>query len=156
MQEVQDIRARKVVPGGLPLHDYVNLYVNARNPMLYVRSSEHNELAVLRVSTAVLDLPNVVVTDQNAARTWVRFAPAPDGLALVDQTYTFAEYWTHDDPLEEYRHKGMMCAEVLVPHVVPPQHIFGAYVLSREVAERVAEIASWPSVVINRKLFFRP
>ena len=154
MQEIQDIRATKIVPGGLPLHDYVNLYVNARNPMLFLRQSEFNDLVVLRVSTAVLDLPKVVVTDQNAARTWVRFAAAPEGLSIVDEAYTFAEYWTHDDPLDEYRHKCMMCAEVLVPHVLPSSFIEGAYAHSQEVEERVTLLTSWPTVTSNRKLFF--
>jgi len=30
MQEIQDRRKKKVIPGGPPLHDYVNLYLNAR------------------------------------------------------------------------------------------------------------------------------
>src|SRR2546425_4346574 len=37
MPEVQARRAGRIVPGGRPLHDYVNLYICARNPMLYVR-----------------------------------------------------------------------------------------------------------------------
>jgi len=34
LEEVQELRARKVVPGGRPLHDYANLYFDAHNPML--------------------------------------------------------------------------------------------------------------------------
>lgn len=30
--EIQDLRTGKKVPGGLALHDYVNLYFHARNP----------------------------------------------------------------------------------------------------------------------------
>ena len=37
MREVQDIRMNKVVPGtnGRRLHDYANVYICARNPMLF-------------------------------------------------------------------------------------------------------------------------
>ncbi len=34
MPEIQDIRAKKAVPAGKPLHEYANLYIHARNPML--------------------------------------------------------------------------------------------------------------------------
>lgn len=34
MPEVQDLRDKKQVPGGLKLHQYANLYFHARNPML--------------------------------------------------------------------------------------------------------------------------
>jgi len=37
MEEIQERREKKIVPGGRPLHEYVNLYFHARNPMLYVR-----------------------------------------------------------------------------------------------------------------------
>ena len=54
MQEVQDRRMNKIVPGtGKRLHDYANIYFCARNPMLYKRKDTHTELCVLRISTAV-------------------------------------------------------------------------------------------------------
>lgn len=34
MQEVQDRRKKVTIPGGKLLHDYANLYICARNPML--------------------------------------------------------------------------------------------------------------------------
>src|SRR5712691_2607983 len=51
---------------------YVNLYLCARNPILYKRQSRHAELCVLRIDPRVLDLPGVVVTDGNAASAYVR------------------------------------------------------------------------------------
>src|SRR5215470_4652905 len=59
MTEIQDRRAKVKVPGGLALHDYANLYFHARNPMMYKRRARHAELAVLRVSTSILDVPGV-------------------------------------------------------------------------------------------------
>ena len=100
MEEIQDRREKKVVPGGRSLHEYVNLYFHARNPMLYVRQSQHIDLCILCVSTQILDLPGVVIADRNASSDYARFAPAPKGLSIVDKESTFAEYWTHQDPFE--------------------------------------------------------
>jgi hypothetical protein len=47
MPEIQRRRAGRVVPGGRSLHEYVNLYICARNPMLYLRRAMHAKLCVL-------------------------------------------------------------------------------------------------------------
>jgi hypothetical protein len=107
--EVQAIRAKKQVPQGRPLHDYVNLYLCARNPMMYKVQHRHGELAVLRVDTAVLDLPGVVVTDGNASSEYIRFRAAPDGLRYVDKDAVFAEWWTDSDPIMKLRKKTWKC-----------------------------------------------
>src|SRR5882762_2493944 len=73
MQEVQDRRDQKQVPGGLKLHQYANLYFHARNPMLFKRKDEAADLCVLRVSTAVCDVEGVVLADCNASSNYVRF-----------------------------------------------------------------------------------
>ena len=109
-QGVQDIRAGKVVPGGVRLHDYVNLYFNPRNPMMYYRKDQHETCCVLEVTPSVLDLPGVIVTDQNAAR-FAAFRPVGEGLALVDREVTFARYWTHPNPIEQDRRKAAQCAD---------------------------------------------
>jgi hypothetical protein len=73
LQPVQDKRDKKQVPGGLRLHQYANLYFHARNPMMFKRRDQASELCVLQVSTTVLPLPGVVISDQNAASDYVRF-----------------------------------------------------------------------------------
>ena len=129
MQEVQDLRAGKRVPGGLLVHDYVNLYICARNPMMFKRRAMHAEICVLSVSPEVLDLAGVVVTDQNAASKYVRFAGAPSGLSIVDAAMTFARDWTHPlDQIAEWRHTSRKCAEVLVPKTVAFNFIEKIYV----------------------------
>ena len=50
LQNVQDRRAGKAVPKGRPLHEYVNLYICPRNPMLFKRKNSHEQICVLRVS----------------------------------------------------------------------------------------------------------
>ena len=67
LQQVQDRRDKKQVPGGLKLHQYANLYFHARNPMLFKRKDQAADLCVLRISTDVLKLDGVVISDSNAA-----------------------------------------------------------------------------------------
>ncbi len=155
MAEIQDLRARKSVPGGRLIHEYANLYFHARNPMLYKRLDQRRELCVLRIDVTVLDIAGVVVCDGNAASGYTRFAPAPSGLALIDRELTFARDWTHPDPIMYFQRKSAKCAEVLVPDSVAPRFIVGAYVC--EDASRVAfeALGSGLPVEVDRDLFFQ-
>ena len=65
--------------GGLAagLHEYVNLYFHARNPMMAKRRDWHEELCVLRVNSDVLDSPGTIVTSQNASSDYAAFRAAP-------------------------------------------------------------------------------
>lgn len=156
MAEIQDKRRLVRVPGGRPLHEYVNLYICARNPMMFKRRGEHGALCVLCVSTAVLDLPGVVIADQNASSKYVRFGPVPTALERIDKRLVFAENWTHpDDQIEEWRHKSIKCAEVLVPDRVDRVHVVGAYVSCPESQATLASLAPDLFGLVNAHLFFR-
>jgi hypothetical protein len=164
MAEVQERRAAKRIP--LPdrrwgsLHSYANLYICARNPMMYtlVCHGWRNELCVVRVDKLVLKLGGVVIADRNAAASMARFEPAPDGLRLIDKDRVFATYWTHSDPIEQWEHKQEKCAEVLVPDRVDSQYIIGAYVACAESAERSASelrsVALQTDIRVYPQLFF--
>jgi hypothetical protein len=157
MDEVQKRRAKVTVPNGRALHEYANLYICARNPMLFKRKGNHDKICVLRVSTDVLDLANVVITDSNAGSSYVRFRPSPVGLAIVDAERTFARYWTHpnEDERERFRHTCEKCAEVLVPDVVSIQYITGAYVSGDLGQQGLKNIAPNLPITINADLFFQ-
>jgi len=156
LQGVQDRRAKVIVPNGRPLHDYANLYICPRNPMLLKRRDIHAQICVLRVNAGVLDIPNVVVTDSNAGSKYVRFSPAPGGLAIVNKERTFARWWNHpDDQVEQWRHSSQKCAEVLVPDLVPVRYIDGAYVSGEEGHQTLTDAGFDLPVTITGDLFFR-
>lgn len=155
MNEIQDRRARVTVPGGRKLHEYVNLYICARNPMMYKRQAQYKELCVLRISPGVLDLTGVVVCDRNASSEYAIFKAAPDGLGIVNSDWTFAEYWTDPDQIIEWKKKAAKCAEVLVPDKVKTEYITGAYVACQEALAAFQAQNMGISVVINSHLFFR-
>jgi hypothetical protein len=161
MEEIQERRALVTIPGtSRSLHTYANLYVNGRNKMMFklVRSNEgpgHDALCLLRVSLDVLDLEGVIVADRNASMDLVKFAPAPGGLGNITKELVFARYWNHDDPIKKQLHGGIVCAEVLVPDVVAPEYVTGAYASC--VASASALRSTCPNtfpVTINGDLFF--
>jgi hypothetical protein len=154
MPVIQARRKRVCVAGGRPLHQYANLYICARNPMLYRLRDQHTSICVLAVSTAVLDLPGVVVSDSNASSSYARFASAPDGLAIVDRDRAFADDWRHSDQIEYWRRKVAKCAEVLVPDRVEPRFISAAYVSCEVAQQTVAALDVNLRVTVNRHLFF--
>lgn len=54
MNEVQQRRDKVQIPNVLVLHQYANLYFDARNPMMYLRQDE--DICVLKVSDLILNL----------------------------------------------------------------------------------------------------
>jgi hypothetical protein len=155
MNEIQDRRAKVTVPGGRKLHEYVNLYICARNPMMYKRRDRYKELAILRISPDVIDLPGVIVCDRNASSGYARFKAAPDGLRTVNKDWTFADYWTDPHQIIGWQKKAAKCAEVLVPDRVKPDYITGAYVACHEAGTALERLGTGLAVEINGNLFFR-
>jgi len=130
--EVQDKRAVKY------LHDYANLYFDARNPMMYVLKRRHTELVVLRLRPDVLDIPESLISNMNAARKEAKLLASPDGISVLDKDMVYANSWVHpNDYARYYQHKGVKCAEVLVPQCVSPDYIIGAYVSCKCVSARL-------------------
>jgi hypothetical protein len=154
--EVQARRAGKRVWVGRssrPLYDYANLYVHARNAMLFILlRNRKGDLTVLAIDPEVLDLDGVVVTDRNAASFASLFLPAAEGIAALDESAVFAEWWTGG-----FEAKQLRMAEVLVPDRVPPALIKGAYVPDHAAAERLRGHLGGRSLAIrvNPWLFFR-
>jgi ssDNA thymidine ADP-ribosyltransferase, DarT len=155
LEEVQERRDRRAVPRGRPLHHYVNLYMCARNPMMYRRKEFHAQLCVLRIGTRVLDWPGVIITDRNAARGIARFLPSPSGLGAVDHALVFAEDWRHPgDLIALDNHRGIKCAEVLVPDVIDSSQIVGAYASCSQSASALRRLAPDLEVTVNSHIFF--
>ncbi len=141
MQEVQHRRDQvEVVKGVTRLHQYANLYFDARNPMMYARRSEREDLCVLCVSYDVLELGGTVVSDRNASSSYVRFYSPDDAVDHLDFAKVFARDWNANDAISYYDGKSKKCAEVLVWERVPPSCIVGALVCSRDAAAKLSAL----------------
>lgn len=155
MPEIQERRRNKEIPGARPLHDYANLYFDAHNPMLSKCRDRNNEICVLRVAPAVLDLPGVIITDRNAASDVVSFRPVAGGLRAIDRDRVFAQYWTHpQDLFDEWSHKSEKCAEVLVPDCVKPCYLVGAYVKNQVALQTFQQLKIQLPIDIKSDIFF--
>jgi hypothetical protein len=156
LEEVQERRSTKIVPRGQRLHEYVNLYVCARNPMMFKRHDDHAKLGVICIDTSVIYITGAVATDMNAAKDLARFRPAPEGIKTLDRAMVFADDWRHPGDYSAYlRHRGIKCCEVLIPSLVPAKYITRIYV-SCEESEVAAKIARGHiPVVINQHIFFQ-
>ena len=155
MPEIQERRRNKQIPGARSLHEYANLYFDAHNPMLSRCRGRNNEICVLHIDPAVLDLVGVIVTDRNAASDWVGFWPMDAGLSIISRERVFARYWTHpDDPYDEMSHKSEKCAEVLVPDRVEARFISQAYVANQAALAECQQLNSPLPVSVRSDMFF--
>lgn len=157
MEEVQERRDQKHIPGGLKLHQYANLYFHARNPMLYKRKAEVASLCVLRISLDVCSLPGVVFADCNASSPFARFLD-PSQWKLLDFDSILALDWNRQhahDPYAYRIHKARKCAEVLVPHCVESKYLMGAYVVDSNAGARLKSLEFNLTVTIDSGIFFR-
>jgi len=155
LAEVQEKRRGKIVPNGLPLHQYANLYFDARNPMMYklVKNDNPENLCVLRITKDILKIEGIVVADKNASSKYVRFLDA-NQLNELELDNIYAENWNHpDDKIEYDKHRSLKCAEILVPKKVDPKFIFGAYTVNNQSKDRLSGLI--PNVVVNSNFFFK-
>jgi hypothetical protein len=113
LAEVQERRSRIHWPGHRPLHEYVCLYLNARNATLYRMKQESRGVCVLGISTKTLDLPGVMLTTGNAGSPHSKQVRWNEGQALqfLDREEIFANSWKDEDGNDLKRIKRIMCAE---------------------------------------------
>lgn len=150
---VQELRAKKKIPGtNKSLHDYANLYFDAHNPMLSARRSKNDEICVLRIKNIVLNIDGVIITDKNAAREcW--FKTVDEGLPLLNKGEIYDPFWIYDNPIKQYKHAGIKCAEVLVPDCVHSDYIIGAFVKNATALNNLCNLSGLRAI-INSELFF--
>lgn len=141
------------------LHTYANVFLHGRNSMLKALCYRfgHETIAVLQVSPDVLDLPGVVIADQNAASGYARFFASPAGLEQLSDQYVLARTWGDEtvDQIDYWRRKSRRSAEALVPERIEPAYLRGAYVSCEEARERCQQLALPFDVTVDPDLFFQ-
>ncbi len=150
MQEIQNRREAVIIPNGMPLHKYANLYFDPMNPMLYKRKNENEHICILKFDKSILDLDGVIVSDRNASSGYASFYPPEIGLEIIDFELVFASDWTDGNMYEYFRKKSIKCAEVLVPYSIPYVYVACAAVCN-EVAEIKLENAGF-----DKKIYVEP
>ena len=150
-------RKLKATPERASLWDYANVYFQPRNPMMYrvVHEKTTKDLAVIGVKPSVLQLPQVMVTDGNAANNPTRFYKAAEGLKVVESQWQViqAEYWNDLDGS-----KRKIMAECLVPDRISAEHVHTVFVADHETKKRVEGLIGSSSVPVvpEPNFFFKP
>lgn len=130
-----------------PIHDYVPLYINPRNPMLYRRLEWQHQIVILKVSPSVLRDGQHVFCDGNAACHNTKFSVDPEIVSSAVEALN-ADYW-NDFPDGKRRR----CAEVLIYPRVSPLHIVAAICNNTSLANEISRVAKM-KVEVSPSMFF--
>ena len=144
---VQRRRDREESVNHRAIHDYVPLYINPKNPMLFARRSLQREIIILKISPWVLQDGQHVFSDGNAASHDTRFS-SDSNIVADSLTALNAEYWANCTDGKRRR-----CAELLVYPKVQPAHILSAICSNNALAEEIA-MGSNIQVEVDPSLFF--
>ena len=156
-KDVQIRRSNRIIQGGGRLHDYANLYFNARNPMMYTDEikNNHQNLCVLSIHPNVMEKAGVAIADGNAACDFTSFYPYPDGLSKLNFERIYTEIWNDSDRIKKDENTRLIMAEVLVPERIDPSYILKAYVSCNEAKFKLMDQNFELPVVIKADMFFQ-
>ena len=151
--DVQDLRAHRLI-GGRPLHDYVPLYFNPRNAMLFDVFKKHTleGIVLLRLPRMLMLQKGVWFTDGNAANTPTLSYDNLEDLDKLDWECIRAEYWTE---YEDGKRKCM--AEILIPDKISANYIKRKaylFVENPETQNRIEAILPDARVAVDEGKFF--
>jgi len=154
--EIVAKRKEKQVAEGKSLWDFVNLYFQPRNAMLYrvlyYSNANAEDIIILGLKSKLLEREDIFITTGNAASLETEIIPSIKAKRYLKsiREKTDKEWWAIADGS-----KREMMAECLVPERVPPEDISEIYVLSQAALKRVKEIVRKNLPVIPEpELFF--
>lgn len=135
------------------IHDYVPFYFNPKNPMLFVRKSEQNNIIIMGFNKKLLIGDEVIFTDGNAASNQTLFYSNLDDLSLLNWNCIRAKYWNdYNDG------KRIRCAEVLVYNQVSCLSLEVIFCNNIETMTKVKELMMMKNmnikVLLNNGLYF--
>lgn len=143
--EVQRWREQKPPNSTRSIHEYAPLYINPRNPMLYVRRAQQSDICIIEIDPKVLDDNIFLLTDGNAASATTRFFEKLSDLKYLPWDVLKSESWS-----DKQDGKRKRCAEVLVYPKIDPQYIKAIHF--RDVAPSLDGVDK--RIRITPKLYF--
>ena len=129
------------------IHEYAPLYINPRNPMLFVRREIQRDICLIAVSLDVMVEYEFLVTDGNAASRGTLFGNTLDDLNLIPWDVLNGNFW---DDYEDGKRKK--CAEVLIHPKVSPKYINQVHCYSPQTCDLISGLGL--RVYLTPKLFF--
>lgn len=153
--KVQKRREPKKVFGS-PLHDYANLYFNARNAMTFYlkKQIDISSVCIICFSKKLLNLKTAAVTDRNAACDDYTYYRPFDGFGEIDFKTVFDRSWDNKDFDIKQTVKSIMEAEVLILDKVDKSFIEKIKVPNKVAQDRVLSLNLGIDVEIDTDMFF--
>lgn len=118
------------------LWDYANVYFRVKNAMHYriMNRIGSDKIVILVVKKSILNLPDTIITDGNAASLETNFYQKDKIKLVLKQINPIFKYewWGKVGST-----KRQMMAECLVPDYIPPNYISKVIVLDRELKSKI-------------------
>lgn len=154
----QDVNARRKTTEPIydkSMHDYVPLYFNPRNAMLYRNQAEHgNNVIVLGFMPEILLLDKqIIITDGNAASGSTLCSEKIDFLSDLNWNDILSRSWVDDDEV-----KRKMMAEVLIYKKIIMKYLKAVYCQTKAAEQYVKQNYGVPDdvVIVEREdVFFK-
>jgi len=115
--EVQKVRKSKLL-NQKSLHEYVCLYFHPKNPMLFKRRDQQEDLLILAIEPILLLEKDVYFSDGNAAAQTTKFYCNLEELQQVNWKIVRADFWA-----DQVDGKRIKCSEILIPFTVSREKI---------------------------------
>jgi hypothetical protein len=134
------------------IHDYVPLYFNPKNPMLYVRRGIQNDIIIIAVDKMMLYNENSLFTDGNAASDHTSFFNNIENLNTLNWQCINAAYWTDINDGRRIR-----CSEILIYGSIPTGYIQKIFCNNTDTKQFVeTKLTNYPTIEteVNTNLYF--
>jgi hypothetical protein len=140
------------------IHDYVPLYFNPRNAMLFYNQKRHDkDIIILALNpTSIIDnyKDSFIFSNQNCSTDGVLFFNKLEKLKEIDWETLRSYSWTQNKEKEVYIRQVMM-AEFLVYEKISQQHFEKIYCQDLDTAKKLSQqFGDKIEIKINEKLFF--
>ena len=136
-QDVNVRRARQESFHKLKLHDYVPLYFNPRNAMLYQRQKDFSsELVILEINKKIILNDYTLFSKGNAARSDCKIEASLLKVKDFPWDSIYANTWSNNGEVNEAQ-KTIMMSECLIRDHIPPEYILHVHCRNDEMNQTV-------------------
>ena len=157
-KDVNARRSKKDTIHHQSLHDYVPMYFNPRNAMLFQKQSElGRNLVVLEINKAVCLKNKTIFTDRNAATSQCKFLYCLSQLEAIDWNKINSKDWT-EGGVTFVDLKQSMMAECLVNSHVPTDFITKIHINENHLPTSLVNLLKeHPNISVKRgsSIFFQ-
>lgn len=152
LHDVNQRRANKKPIHGISLHDYVPMYFNPKNPMLFRRKEIQDNIVILAIDRRVVYQDKSIFSDGNAASDATKFYSNLSDLGRLDWKCIRNEYW--DNYVDGKRIK---CAETLTHPKIPMKYVKKIHcnsIQTKNIVDKIVPAEKPFRVELTSKFFF--